>query len=102
MNFLHSVLFTIKMGSKFPLFISTKLTVSKIDPTVIGSNYKRCEVIPFLFPSILYHHILPLSRLRKILKVHFELHGTQDMVKIFLFAVPFKPGLFRCLIYLVF
>ena len=36
-----------------------------------------------------------------MIKVHFELRGTQDMVKTFLFTFPFKPGLLRCLIYSV-
>ena len=65
MNFLHLVLFTIKMGSEFSLFGATILAVSKIDPAVIGSSSKRCEIIPLLSPIILYHHILPLLRLRK-------------------------------------
>ena len=39
--------------------------MSKIDPAVIGSICKMCETLPSLPPSILYHHILPMSRLRK-------------------------------------
>ena len=65
MNFLPSVLSTIKMVSSFPLLRSTRLAVSKLDPAVIGSSRKICEMLPSLYPSILYHHILPLSRLRK-------------------------------------
>ena len=35
------------------------------------------------------------------MQVHLELCGTQDMMISFSFAAPFKPGLVRCLIYLV-
>ena len=35
------------------------------------------------------------------MKVHFELHGTQDMVKISSLPFPLLPGLIKCLIYLV-
>ena len=45
-------------------------------------------MIPLLSPIIFHHHILPLSILWKILKVHFELHGTQDMMKKIPFAAP--------------
>ena len=34
----------------------------------------------------------------KILQVQFKIHGTQDIMMIFSFATPFKPGLHRCLI----
>ena len=54
-----------------------------------------------LSPTIFYHHILPLSGLQIFLKAHFELRGTQDMVKTFSFAAPFKPGLLRRIIYSV-
>ena len=60
MNSLHSVLFTVKMSSEYPLFIATSLTVGKIDPEVIRSSRKKCETLPLLYPNILYHHILPL------------------------------------------
>ena len=33
--------------------------------------------------------------------MQFVPRGTQDMIKIFLFSVPFKPGLIRCLLSLV-
>ena len=62
MNFLHSVLFTVAMGSGFSLLSAAILTVSKIDPAVIGPSHKICEILPLLSPNILYHHILPLSR----------------------------------------
>ena len=65
MDFLHSVLFAVKIGSAFFLFSATRLAVIKIYPTVIESSHKRYEVLPSLYPSILYHHILPLSRLKK-------------------------------------
>ena len=65
MNFIHSVPFTIKMGSEFPLFGATRFVVIKIYPAVIVLSRKRCEMLPSLSPSILYHHILSLSRLWK-------------------------------------
>ena len=65
MNFLHSVLFNTKMGSEFFLFSATRLKMSKIDPSVILSSCKICEILPLLSPSILHHHILPLSILQK-------------------------------------
>ena len=37
----------------------------KTDPAVIASIHKRSEMLPSLSPSILYHHILPLLRIRK-------------------------------------
>ena len=40
-------------------------------------------MLPSLFPSILYHHILPFLRFWKNLKVRFELRGTQDVVNFF-------------------
>ena len=65
MTFLHSVLFTVKMGSEFSLFGAARLAVSKIDPAVKGSIRKRYDMLHLLFPSLLYHHILPLLRLWK-------------------------------------
>ena len=59
------VLFTVKMGSEFSLFSATCSTVSKIDPALIVSICKICEILPSLSPSILYNHILSLSRLWK-------------------------------------
>ena len=69
MNFLHSFLLTVKMGSEFSLFSATSLAVSKIDPTEIVSSRKRSCMISSLSPSIMYHHILPLSRLREISEI---------------------------------
>ena len=46
MNFLHSVLFTAKMGSKFPLLSATSLIASKKYPAVIGSICKWCNMLP--------------------------------------------------------
>ena len=63
MNFLYSVLFTVKMGSIFPLFSATSLAVSKTHPAVIGSSRKICDILPLLSTIVLYHHILALSRL---------------------------------------
>ena len=57
-------------------------------------------MLPLLSLSILYHQILPLSRPRKILQVHFKLRGTQDIMKRFI-SDPFKTGLIMCLIGLV-
>ena len=65
MNFLHSVIFNVKMGSGFSLFSATSLIVSKIDPAMIVSSRRIFEMLPLLSPSILYHHILTLLRLRK-------------------------------------
>ena len=65
MNYLHLIIFTVKMGLESPLFSATRLKVSKIDPVVIGSSCRRCEMLPLLSPSILYYHILPLLRLQK-------------------------------------
>ena len=39
--------------------------MNKTDPAVIISRHKICEMLPSSFPSILYHQMLPLSRLRK-------------------------------------
>ena len=60
MNFLHSVLSAVKMGSVFFFYCEKRLAVSKTDPEVIGSRYKRYKMLPLLFQIILYHHILPL------------------------------------------
>ena len=65
MDFLHSILLTVKMGSKFPLFSSIRLVVSKSEPAVIVPIRKRSEMLHLLSPSILYYHNLPLLRLRK-------------------------------------
>ena len=48
----------LKMGSEFSLFIATSLAVIKKYPSLIGSNRKRCEMLPSSSPIILYHHIL--------------------------------------------
>ena len=53
------------MGSEFYFFSATSLTVSKLDPAVIGSIRKICEMLPSSSPIILYHHILTLSRPQK-------------------------------------
>ena len=53
------------MGSEFSRFRATSLTVSIIDPAVIWSSREICDMLPSVSPSILYHHILPLSILRK-------------------------------------
>ena len=65
MHFLHSIIFTVKMGSRFSFFDATRLAVSKTDPSVIVLSRNIYEMIPLLSPNILYHHIFPLSRLRK-------------------------------------
>ena len=62
MNFLRSVLLTVKMGLGFSLFIATSLSVSKTDPGELGSGCKICEMLPLLSQNILCHHILTSSR----------------------------------------
>ena len=52
-------------GLKITLFGATSLTMIKIYPEVIGSSRKRYDMLPFLFPSIFYYHILPLLILWK-------------------------------------
>ena len=47
-------------------------------------------MLPPLSPIILYHHIVPLSRLWKNMKVHFELCGAQYMVKTIHLGSPFN------------
>ena len=54
--------------------------MSKIDPAVIGSSRKICDMLPSLFPSILFHHILPLFILRKNSEGALRTRGIQDMV----------------------
>ena len=89
------------MGSKISLCSSISLTLIKLDPEIIGSRRKVCDMLPLLYSSILYHHTLPLS----ILWIYSEsalqnlCHPGYD--KIFSFADPFKPVLLRCIIYLV-
>ena len=85
MNLPHLVLFTVKIGSQLSLFSETSLAVSKIEPVVIGSSRKRCDMIPFFSPSILYHHILPLSRLQKKSKSALQTlwhpgHGEKNFI----------------------
>ena len=80
----------LKWAKKFTLFSATRLAVSKIDPAVIVSSRKICEMISSLSPGILYHQILPLSRLWKIMKVQFELSGTQDTVQKHRLRPPFN------------
>ena len=57
------------MCSELSLFSATRLSVSKIDHAVIVSSRKICGIHPLLSPSILYRHILPLSRLQKISEI---------------------------------
>ena len=90
MNFLHSIILTVIIGSVFYFYGRTSLVVIKTYPSLIGSKRKICEMLPLLLLIILYHHILTLSRLCKILQVHFELHGTKDMMKHFHLWTPFK------------
>ena len=65
MNLLHSFIFNVKMVSQFFHFSATSLIAGKIDPAVIGSSRKICEMLLLLSPSILYHHVLSLLRLWK-------------------------------------
>ena len=63
--FPHSVIFTVRMGSGLYLFGARRLAVSKTYAAVIRSIRKISEMLPSLSPIILYHHILPLSKLQK-------------------------------------
>ena len=90
MNFLHSIILTVIIGSVFYFFGRTSLAAIKTYPSLIGSKCKICEMLPLLSLRILHHHILPLTRLWKILQAYFELHGTQDMMKHFHLWTPFK------------
>ena len=87
-NFLHLVLFTINMGSKFPLFSTTGSAVSKIDPTVVGSSRKRFEMLPWLSPIIFYRHIVPLSRLQKNSESALRTSWYPGYGEFFLFCGP--------------
>ena len=88
----------LKRAHKFPLFSATSLTVSKIDPTSMGSSRKRCDMHP-CYPQVYCTTTsFPCQDFGKILKMHFELSGTQDMVKNS-FTAHFWPGLIKCLIY---
>ena len=55
----------LKWAQDFSFFGVTRLAVSKTYPAVIGSSCNIYEMLPLLSRSILYHHILPLLRLRK-------------------------------------
>ena len=79
MNFLHSVIFTIKMGSWFSLFSATRSVVIKTGTAAIVSRYNIYDTIPSLSPSILYYHILTLLILYK--NSASALRGTWDMMK---------------------
>ena len=101
MNFLHSIILTLKMGSQLSLFSSTRLVVSKIDLEVIVSSHIISEIIPSLSPSILYHHNLTVLRLCKHSASSLQTSGTQDMMEVFSFTAPFQSQLLGGLIYLV-
>ena len=89
MNFPHSIIFTVKMGSGLYLFSAKRLKVSKLDPEVIGlicKIYTCLHCCPKVYCNTTY---CPCRDFGKILKLHFELSGTQDMMKTFSFADPF-------------
>ena len=73
----------------------------KIYPAVIGSSHKIYDMLPYLSPSILYHHILPLSILQKKSEIALRTLLHSGNGGIFPFLFPFKPGLLKCLIYVV-
>ena len=64
MDFLHSIFQLLKCAQGFP---SQKNEVQeiKIYPVSLGPTRRRCEMLPSLSSIILYHHILPLTRLWK-------------------------------------
>ena len=86
MNFLHSFLLTVKMGSGFPLFSSTRLVVSKKDPTVIVASRKYLRCFPRYPPVYCTTTTCPCREFGKILQVHFKLRDTQDMMKVFIYG----------------
>ena len=74
----------LKLDQYFPPFRKTRLEVSKTDPVVIGSSCKRCEMFPLWSSSIYFTTTsFHCQDIEKNLKVHFELRGTQDMIKTF-------------------
>ena len=83
------IFLTVKMGSGLFLFRKMRLLVSKTYPAAIGPSCKIYDMLPLLYPSILHHHILPLSRIWKILQVHFKLNGTHNMIEKFSFSASF-------------
>ena len=87
------------MGSEFPLFSATRLEVIKIDPEGMVPSRKICEMLPSLSPSIFYHHILPLSRLRKKSEIPLWNLWHLGYGENIFFAFPFKPDLLKCIIY---
>ena len=52
MEFLHSIILTVKMGSGFPLFRNMILEASEKAPAVIGPNHKRYDMLPSLSRTI--------------------------------------------------
>ena len=83
MNFLHSVIFTVKIGSGFYFLSATSLTLIQIYPEVIVSILKVFDMLPSLYPSYLYHHILPFSRLQKVFESALRTLWHPGYVEIF-------------------
>ena len=91
MNFLHSIIFTIKIDLEFSLFSATSSPVSKIDPGIIGPGHKRCDMITLLSLSILYHHILPnVETLEKFWKWTSNFVAPRIWWKYFCMRYPFN------------
>ena len=90
MNFFHSIILTVKIGSGFPYFRKIILEVSKKYSAVIVSNHKDIRCSP-LYPQV-YCTITSWScqHFGKIPKVHFELHRTQDVIKNIYLCPPFN------------
>ena len=58
-------------------------------------TFLSCKDLIFL--GIKYMVLVP-ERIVQTLQVKFGLRDTQDMIKMFLFAAPFQPGLLKFLI----
>ena len=88
MNFLHSIILTVKMGSGFSIFRSMILELSSSYHALIGSSSKRFELLPPLFSSILYYHILSMSSLWKNIQVRFDFYVAHNMILTYPTYVP--------------
>ena len=88
MNLLHSVLFYIKMESEFSIFSATSLTVIQINPALIESRHKICDMLHLLFPIILYHTSCPCRELGNFLKCNSNFVTPRIWWKTFLLRSP--------------
>ena len=92
MNFLHSIMLTVKMGSAFFLFSATILEVIKTDPEVIGSSCKMCDMLALLYQLYCSNKFCPCRYFRKVLHVPFKLNGIHNIMKTFLFRLMLEGG----------